>query len=83
MERCYEPAVSTGLKGTTMKYIKFQDWIYQLPLWAEIDNYIYFALAGLFLWLSPIEGDQAVALYGALIGALVMKGRGPVKENNN
>lgn len=57
--------------------VQFNDWFFSLPIWDEIDNYLYFALAGIFLYLSPIDGKEAVGIWGALVGALIMKGRGP------
>ena len=55
---------------------KFQDWFYGLPIWAELDNYVYFGLAGLLLWLLPFDDKTMIAIGGALIGAIILKGRG-------
>jgi hypothetical protein len=62
-----------------MDGLKLQEWFYGLPIWDEIDNYVYFGLAGLLLWLVPF-GDEAIKTIGAgLVGALILKGRGPQK----
>ena len=59
-----------------MNLIKFQEWFYGLPIWDEIDNYIYFILAGVFISVLPFDEQTLVAIGGALIGGLIMKGKG-------
>ncbi len=60
---------------------KFQEWFYSLPLWSEIDNYIYFFLAGFLMWLLPFENEALISVGGTLIGALIIKGRGNGKQS--
>ena len=63
-----------------MEKIEFVKWFYGLPIWDEIDNYIYFLIAGLLLFILPFEGETIKAIGSALVGALIMKGRGPATK---
>lgn len=57
-----------------MKYIKFQEWFYGLPIWAEIDNFTYFGMASICIYLVEFK-DKSI-LVTALVTALIMKGKG-------
>ena len=51
-------------------------WFYGLPIWNETDNYIYFIMAGAAMFLLNFDADTLKAIGGALVGALIMKGKG-------
>ena len=63
-----------------MKYLKFQEWFYGLPIWEELDNYVYFGLAAICLFVLEIDTTAKGPLIGGLVGALLIKGRGSVKK---
>jgi len=58
---------------------EFEKWFYGLPIWDEIDNYAYFVIAGLLLWAIPFDEEAVKTIGAGLIGALILKGRGPGK----
>ena len=66
---------------------KFQEWFYNLPIWNELDNYIYFALAILIIFLTDMPSEAKVPLIGAIVAAALVKGKGnggaPSNGNGN
>ena len=50
------------------------DWFYGLPIWQEIDNFIYFGFAFALLYLVGVEHTKE--LLGAVVGALIIKAKG-------
>jgi hypothetical protein len=54
------------------------NWFVNLPVWAEIDNYFYFAIAIYCLGLGgdKIEDKVIYGFMGTIIGAAIMKGKG-------
>lgn len=50
-----------------------QQWFMTLPVWDELDNYIYFGFALGLVYLLGIENNKELA--GAIVGALLIKAK--------